>query len=296
MKNRCTDRFPLPLAPILVLPVVPFTGEINMNFFIELQSRFLDFLPKLLLALVIFVISIYLSKIISATVRRALQRRTPVPNATKLLVDITRWGILSFGTIMAFQQFVDVTAFLAGLGIIGFTVGFALQDVMKNFASGVILLVQQPFRVGDSVAVGDYEGTVLAVDLRSTEIKTFDGRIAIVPNADVLNHVIVNYTNSLQRRIEVVVGVAYGTDLKLARDVALEAIHAVPGYLEDPAAMVVFKEFGESSVDMSVFVWFDTAQSSPLKARDGAIESIKLAFDAHNIEIPFPVRTMLVDK
>jgi small conductance mechanosensitive channel len=267
-----------------------------MNFFIEMQSYLLDFLPKLLLALVIFFVSLYLSKIISAMVRRALQKRDPVPNATNLLVDITRLGVLSFGTIMAFQQFVDVTAFLAGLGIIGFTVGFALQDVMKNFASGIILLVQQPFRVGDSVAVGDYEGTVQAIDLRSTEIKTFDGRIAIVPNADVLNHVIVNYTHSLQRRIEVVVGVAYGTDLKLARDVALEAIHAVPGYLEDPAAMVVFKEFGESSVDMSVFVWFDTAQSSPLKARDGAIESIKLAFDAHNIEIPFPVRTMLVDK
>lgn len=267
-----------------------------MSFFIEMQSRLLDFLPKLVLALVIFFASLYLSKIISAAVRRALQKREPVPSATKLLVDITRLGVLSFGTIMAFQQFVDVTAFLAGLGIIGFTVGFALQDVMKNFASGVILLVQQPFRVGDSVAVGDYEGTVQAIDLRSTEIKTFDGRIAIVPNADVLNHVIVNYTHSLQRRIEVLVGVAYGTDLKLARDVALEAIRAVPGYLEEPAAMVVFKEFGESSVDMSVFVWFDTAQASPLKARDSAIENIKRAFDAHSIEIPFPVRTVLMDK
>lgn len=267
-----------------------------MNFFIEMQSILLDFLPKFVLALVIFFASLYLSKIISAAVRRALYKRTPVPNATKLLVDITRWSILSVGTVMAFQQFLDVTTFLAGLGILGFTVGFALQDVMKNFASGVILLIQQPFRVGDSVAVGDYEGTVLAIDLRSTEIKTFDGRIAIVPNADVLNHVIVNYTHSLQRRIEVVVGVAYGTDLKLARDVVLEAIRDVPGYLEEPAAMVVFKEFGESSVDMSVFVWFETAQTTPLKARDAAIEAINHAFDAHNIEIPFPIRTVLMDK
>jgi small-conductance mechanosensitive channel len=197
---------------------------------------------------------------------------------------------------MAFQQFIDVTAFLAGLGIIGFTIGFALQDVMKNFASGVILLAQQPFRVGDSVEVGDYEGTVQAIDLRSTEIKTFDGRIAIVPNADVLNHAIVNYTRSVQRRIEVIVGVAQDTDLKLARDIALEAICAIPGYLEEPAAMVGFNTFGESAIYMSVFVWFDTSEASPLKARDAAIEVIKAAFDANKIDIPFPIRTVLIEK
>ncbi|HAE59503.1 MAG TPA: hypothetical protein DCG54_08350 [Anaerolineae bacterium] len=267
-----------------------------MNFGTEIELRLLDFLPRLGLALVIFIASLYFSKLLSGLVRRALQKRSLMPNAANLIVDMTRWGILTLGTVMAFQQFVDVTAFLAGLGIIGFTVGFALQDVMKNFASGIILLVQQPFRVGDSVEVGDYEGTVQAIDLRSTEIKTFDGRIAILPNADVLNHAIVNYTRSLQRRVEVIVGVAYGTDLKLARDTALDAIRAVPGYIEEPASQVVFKDFGDFSVDMSVFVWIDTAQTGPLKARDAAIEIIKAAFDANKIDIPFPIRTVLIEK
>lgn len=267
-----------------------------MNFGTEIELRLLDFLPRLGLALVIFIASLYFSKLLSGLVRRALQKRSLMPNAANLIVDMTRWGILTLGTVMAFQQFVDVTAFLAGLGIIGFTVGFALQDVMKNFASGIILLVQQPFRVGDSVEVGAYEGTVQAIDLRSTEIKTFDGRIAILPNADVLNHAIVNYTRSLQRRIEVIVGVAYGADLKLARDTALDAIRAVPGYIEEPASQVVFKDFGDFSVDMSVFVWIDTAQTGPLKARDAAIEVIKAAFDANKIDIPFPIRTVLMEK
>ncbi len=266
-----------------------------MIFWPAIESRLLDFLPRLGLAVIIFFIGLYLSKIVSRMVRRGLERREPSPAATKLVVDLTRWGILVFGIVMAFQQFVDVTAFLAGLGIIGFTVGFALQDVMKNFASGIILLAQQPFRVGDAVEVGAYEGTVRTIDLRSTEIQTFDGRIAILPNADVLNHAIVNYTRSLQRRIEVIVGVAYGTDLKLARDLVLEAIRAVPGYLETPEAMVVFKDFGESSIDMSVLVWIDTAQTSPPKARDAAIEVIKAAFDANKIDIPFPIRTVLMD-
>lgn len=263
---------------------------------LELEARLMDFLPKLGLAVVIFFISLYLSKVVSRMVRRALERREPSPAATRLIADITRWGILTLGVVMAIQQFIDVTAFLAGLGILGFTVGFALQDVMKNFAAGVILLVQQPFRVGDSVEVGAYEGTVLAIDLRSTEIKTFDGRIAILPNADVLNHAIVNYTRSVQRRLEVIVGVAYDTDLKVARDAALEAIRLVPGYIEDPAPLVVFKGFGNSSIDLSVFVWFDAVQASPLRARDVAIEEVKRAFDAHGIDTPFPIRTMMVQE
>jgi small conductance mechanosensitive channel len=266
-----------------------------MTLWPEIEAHLLDFLPRLGLAVLVFVVSLYLSKLFSGMVRRGLGNREQSPSAAKLVVDITRWGILTLGTVMAIQQFVDVTAFLAGLGILGFTVGFALQDVMKNFASGVILLLQRPFRVGDMVEVGAYEGTVRAIDLRSTEIKTFDGRIAIIPNADVLNHAIVNYTLSVQRRIEVIVGVAYGTDLKLARDVALDAIRAVPGYLEYPASMVAFKEFGESSIDMSVLVWFETGQASPLKVRDAAIELIKAAFDTNQIDIPFPIRTVMME-
>jgi small conductance mechanosensitive channel len=264
-----------------------------MNFWPELEARLLDFLPRLGLAALIFFVGLYLSKAVSGMVRRTLESREPSPAATRLIVDLTRWGILTLGVIMAFQQFVDVTAFLAGLGILGFTVGFALQDVMKNFASGVILLAQQPFRVGDAVAVDAFEGTVRAIDLRSTEIETFDGRIAILPNADVLNQAIVNYTRSVRRRIEVLVGVAYGTDLKLARDVALEALQQVPGYLQDPPAQVVFKDFSDFSLNVSVFVWVDTRQAGPLKARDAAIEAVKQAFDRHNIEIPYPTRTVI---
>ena len=266
-----------------------------MTLWPEIEARLLDFLPRLGLAVLIFIVSLYLSKLFSGMVHRGLGSREKSPSAAKLVVDITRWGILTLGTVMAIQQFVDVTAFLAGLGILGFTVGFALQDVMKNFASGVILLLQRPFRVGDMVEVGAFEGTVRVIDLRSTEIKTFDGRIAIIPNADVLNHAIVNYTRSVQRRIEVIVGVAYGTDLKLARDAALEAIRAVPGFVDDPAPIVVFKEFSDSSIDLSVFLWFETAQASPLKARDAAIEEIKRAFDTHKIDIPFPIRTVMMD-
>jgi small conductance mechanosensitive channel len=99
---------------------------------------------------------------------------------------VVLWSITIAGTITALERFFPVTAFLAGLGIIGFTVGFALQDIMKNFASGVILLLQQPFHVGETIGVKGFDGTVLAIDLRATEIKAADGRVVILPNADVL--------------------------------------------------------------------------------------------------------------
>lgn len=265
-----------------------------MDFWREVQTILLAFLPRLGGALVMFFAGLYFSKIAGKLIHRALEKRQPTPSAAKLIEDVVRWTIFAIGTIMAIQQFVDVTAFLAGLGILGFTVGFALQDVMKNFASGVILLVQQPFRVGDSVSVGEFDGTVYSIDLRSTEIKTFDGRVAILPNADVLNHAIINYSRSIQRRIEVLVGVAYGTDLKQARDVALDAVRVVPGFLEEPAAQVVFKEFGDSSVNMSVYLWVDTLQNGFLAARDAAIESINLAFEKNKIEIPFPTHTVFM--
>ncbi len=266
-----------------------------MSVWSALQIRLIEFLPRLGTAVLLLLAGVYLSRLVRHLVYQALERRQSASTASRLVADLAYWGILTLGVVMAIQQFVDVTAFLAGLGLVGFTVGFALQDVMKNFAAGVILLAQQPFRVGEMIQVGEFEGWVQAIDLRSTEIRTLDGRIVILPNAEVLNHAIVNYTRSLQRRIEVVAGVAYGSDLKRVRQAALEAIRSLPGFLEDPPPMVVFREFGDSAIQVSVLVWVDTAQVSLLAARDAAIEAIKRAFDAQGIIIPFPIRTVLLE-
>jgi small-conductance mechanosensitive channel len=263
-----------------------------MAFWDVIRSNGLALLPRLGTALAIFVAGLYFSKFLSKLARQALSNLKPASGTAKLIEDLIRWSILTLGTIMAIQQFVDVTAFLAGLGILGFTVGFALQDVMKNFASGVILLAQQPFRVGDAVAVGEFEGAVRSIDLRSTEIETFDGRIAILPNAEVLNHAIVNYTRSLQRRVEVLVGIAYQSDLKLARDTALMAVQTVNGFLAEPSPQVVFNKFGEFSIDLTIHFWVDTRQTGTITARDTAIEQISQAFVQNHIEIPLPTSTV----
>lgn len=263
----------------------------------EWQQHLGTLLPKLGAALLIFLVSVYLSRLAGHLVLRALERRRVNSGAERLISETVRWSILVYGTILALQQFTDVTAFLAGLGILGFTVGFALQDVMKNFAAGVLLLLQKPFRVGESISVAGFDGTVTAIDLRSTEIRTFDGRIVILPNADVLNHAIVNFTRSIHRRIELPVSVAYGTDLEMARATVLQAVSRVPGLLTEPASpQVVFRNFGDSSIDFSVFYWVDTSQISLFAAQDAGLKFITEAFRQQGIEIPYPTRALVITR
>jgi len=262
----------------------------------EYLSQFIDKmvaeLPNIFTALLIFVGSLYLAKLLSNLLKRVLKRREADREVTMLLGTITRWSIIVAGLITALQRFFDVTAFLAGLGILGFTIGFALQNIMQNFVSGVILLIEQPFDVGDSVELNGYGGTVLNINLRTTEMRTFDGLIVMIPNADVLSNTITNYTRADRRRIELPVGVSYGSDPAIARQTVLESIKNVPGFLGDPEPVVVFHTFGGSSVDMSAYFWIDTSKTNPFAAKDAALELIKAALEKQGIEIPFPITTV----
>lgn len=264
------------------------------NLLVQWQAGLDALLPKLAAALLIFLVSLYLAKLVSGMLLRVLERRKVNSGAERLVSETVRWSIIVYGTVMALQQFADVTAFLAGLGILGFTVGFALQDVMKNFAAGVLLLLQKPFRVGDNISVAGFEGTVAAIDLRSTEIRTFDGCAVIVPNADVLNHAIINFTRSVNRRVELPMSVAYGSDLEQAQTLAMDAVGQIPGLLADPAPQVVFRNFGDSSINFTVFYWVDTAQIGLFAAQDAGLKLIKRAFQEQGIEIPYPIRTVMI--
>src|SRR5919109_4467529 len=186
--------------------------------------------PKLLTALVIFVLSLYFARVISNVLRRVLQKRRAPAGVVQLLGQLVLWSIIVAGTITALQQFFEVTAFLAGLGILGFTVGFALQDIMKNFASGVILLIQQPFHVNEVIGTSGFDGTVLAIDLRATEIKAADGRVVILPNAEVLANPIINYSRANERRVEFSINLSHSCDPRTVRQIVLDAIQNVEGY------------------------------------------------------------------
>lgn len=249
-------------------------------------------IPNLLTALGIFIVSIYFARLLSKVIKRVLKKRQAPEGVTQLLGQLAHGAVIVFGTITALQRFFDVTAFLAGLGILGFTVGFALQDVMKNFAAGVILLIQQPFHIDEYIGVTGFDGQVLEIDLRATEMRALDGRIVSIPNADVLANPIINYTRANRRRIELPVGVGYSTDTDLARKVVLEALQQIPGFMAEPAPIVGFSNFGDSALQLDTYFWVDTAKTNLIAAKDAAFSLIKNALDKQGIDIPFPIRTV----
>ena len=262
----------------------------------EFLMATLKFLPDLIAAMVILTIGVWVAAWLEKLVRRWLERRHTTPSLVALFSQITRWGTIGLATTMALQQVgFNVTAFLTGVGILGFTVGFALQDVSKNLMAGILLLLQQPFDLGEAIQVNDFAGTVEEISLRATRIRTFDGRVVYLPNADVYPSAIVNFSRAEKRRIEVQVGVAYGTDLGRAKAVALEALQSVPGLRDDPAPVAVFHTFNDASIDMSVYFWVGPAVASLWEAKDAAVQAIQAAFAQEGIEIPYPTHTVLLE-
>ena len=255
-------------------------------------AEFLDFLPGLLAALVIFLATLYLATLISRLIRRSLEKQRVDPALTLLLFYATRWAIVLIGLVAALRQVnFELTGFLAGLGILGFTLGFALQDISRNIVAGMLLLVHRPFEIGDLVEIEGFSGRVKSVDLRSTEILTLDGNNVLIPNGNVFTVPIVNYSRESTRRIELTIGVAYDSDLELVRHTALHAIRSIPDVLSTPGPSLYFHTFNDSSIDFTARYWIDTRVTDAVTAIDPAIVAIQQAFARRNIEIPYPIQT-----
>ena len=248
--------------------------------------------PRLLSALVIFVLSLYLARLISNLLKRVLQKRRAPVGVIQLLGQLVLWSIIVAGTITALQQFFEVTAFVASLGILGFTIGFALQDIMKNFASGVILLLQQPFHVGETIGVKGFDGTVLAIDLRATEMRAADGRVVILPNADVLSNPIINYSRANHRRVDLSLNLSHTTEPGTVRKIVLDAIQNVPGFVDEPEPVIVFNSLTDHALELNINFWIDVTKNDPLHAKDTVLLNVKSVFNEQGIEIPHPIQAV----
>jgi small-conductance mechanosensitive channel len=260
----------------------------------ELLVKVMTFLPKAIVAMVILVISIYLAGLISRAVRKALEKRDTDHEVMLVITNIARWSVIALGVFVGLQQMgFDLSAFLVSLGVVGFTIGFALQDISKNFVAGMLLLLQQPFDIGNAIEVAGFSGTVEHVDLRATEIRTFDGKTVLIPNADVYTSAITNFSRETDRRIDLTIGVDCDTDLELARATALDVVTKIDGILMDPAPQVAFHNFGASSIDFTLYFWVNMQENSILAAKDQAVVLINDAFAEKRIEIPYPVQMVI---
>jgi small-conductance mechanosensitive channel len=187
-----------------------------------------------------------------------------------------------------------VASLLAGAGIIGLALGFAFQDIAANFMAGIYLSIEHPFRAGHLIASKDIQGIVKRVHLRWTEIRTPQGQIILVPNKQVFENPITNFSATGQRRVDLKAGVSYGDDLEKVKRIALQALEQVPSRKPDTEVELFFEELSESSISLVARFWIDftSRQSDYLLAKSDAIERLKKAFDQNGITMPFPTRTL----
>ena len=186
-----------------------------------------------------------------------------------------------------------LTSLLAGAGVVGLAVGLALQDPIINTFSGIIMSVKELYNVGDLVETNDYFGVIEKINLRSTILRTPTGQRVVIPNKDIVQNPLTNYSYSGERRIDVSCGVSYGDDLEKAKDIAVTAIQEGVDHNTNRDVELYFKEFGDSSINFIIRFWIKaTSQAKYLTAQSAAIIAIKNAFDKNNIAIPFPIRTI----
>jgi len=240
-------------------------------------------------AIVIFVVGRWVAKLVSKVVAKVMTKAKVDVTLVNFVQDLCYVALLAFVVIAALEKLgVDTASFAVVIGAAGLAIGFALQGSLGNFAAGVILIIFKPFKVGDFVELGGRMGTVKEIQIFNTILSSPDNVRVIVPNSQVTGSSIMNYTVNGTRRVDMVVGVSYGDDLKKTRQVIEDILAADRRILKDPAPTVAVSELGDSSVNFVVRPWVNSADYWAV--RFDTIRDVKLALDKNGITIPFPQR------
>ncbi len=263
----------------------------------DIRAQALEWLEKnaipmggrLLAALAILLIGYIIAQIAVKIIRGALKRSRVKDNV--LLIRFTlggiKWTIMIFVFITALARLdINVGALVAGVGVAGFVIGFALKDVLANFASGVLLIVRQPFKVGNFVQAGGEKGFIEELNVFSTVLRTPDNKVVVLPNSKVWGDTIVNYAGYETRRMELKVGISYSSDMDKAIAVVKKIMGKDKRILKKPESFVGVTELGDSSVNLIVRPWVKLADY--WNVYFDLTKKVKEEFDKSGIEIPFP--------
>ncbi len=260
---------------------------------VELLGMALGALGTMVTFVVAFVLLYYASKqLVKPRIRRVLESRgvdqtvislsMSVTEAAALLIAIAAASTLAnFGVVMS--------AFATLTGAVALAVGFAAQDIISNFVSGVFILRDEPFHVGDWIEWNDNEGVVREVQLRTSKIETFDNEVITVPNSHLANNAVTNPVSNDTLRITFLFGIDYDDDIEHAKQVILEEARSTPGTVSDPSPVVRLTELGDSYVGLTGAVWIaDPTHSDYVKVRSDFVQAVKERFDAEGIDMPYP--------
>ena len=242
---------------------------------------------KVATALAIFFVGKLVIRAVVGAVRKVMHKQEVDKTLETFICNLVRTVLLVLVIIAAIGALgIETTSFIAIFGAAGLAVGLALQGSLSNFASGVLIVLFRPYRVGDFIEAAGISGVVEQVQILTTIMKTGDNKQIIVPNSQIMDSIITNYSANDTRRVDMVIGVSYDDDLDKVRATLEELIAADDRILDEPAAKIAVSELADSSVNFIVRPWVNTADY--LGVMFDLTEAIKKRFDQENISFPFP--------
>tara|TARA_R110000868_G_scaffold102146_7_gene281392 strand:- start:54188 stop:55012 length:825 start_codon:yes stop_codon:yes gene_type:complete len=244
-------------------------------------------MPNLILAVLIFIIGLWLIRFINRMVRKFFIKQDYDPSLETFLQSLINIGLkITLFVIVITQLGVQSSSLVAIIGAAGLAIGLALQGSLANFAGGVLILLFKPFKVGDFISAQGVDGTVKEISIFTTKLTTFGNQVAIVPNGQLSNNNIINYNAQETRRDKITIGIGYGSDLKKAKDILIKICLDNDNILKEPAPVVYVDALADSSVNLTLRFWANN--SDFWEAHFYVLEQTKLRFDQEGIEIPFP--------
>ncbi len=246
-----------------------------------------DFGIQVLIALIIFFVGRIVARMVQRGLRKVMQARDVDKILETFVSNLAYWALMTFVIIAAINQIgIQTTSLIAVLGAAGLAIGLALQGSLSNFAAGVLIVVFRPYRVGDFVEAAGISGSVEQVQILTTVLKTGDNKQIIVPNSQIMDSVITNYSANDTRRVDLTIGVSYGDDIDKVRTTIQSLVDADSRILKDPACTIAVAALADSSVNFTVRPWVKTADYWSVMF--DLTEAIKKRFDKEGISFPFP--------
>ncbi|WP_282163325.1 mechanosensitive ion channel family protein [Ulvibacterium marinum] len=243
--------------------------------------------PKVLGAILIYIVGSWIIKKIIGTTRKVMSKSSYDESLQRFLLNMASWALKVLLIIIVISTLgVDVTTFAAVIAAAGLAVGLALQGSLSNFAGGVLIMIFKPYRIGDLIEAQGVLGVVKEIEIFTTKLTTPENKLAIVPNGAMANGNIINYTEEGKIRVDTVVGVGYGEDIKKTKEVLMEVLTSNPKVLSEPAPSVNVMELADSSVNFAVRPFCKPEDYWDVYF--ATYEGAKLALDAAGIEIPYP--------
>ncbi len=241
-------------------------------------------------AVVVLAVGLLVARIVSRVVARVLTARLE-PQQTLLLRRFLYYGITALFAVAALHQLgFNLGVLLGAAGVLSVAIGFASQTSASNLVAGLFLIAEKPFAIGDVIQIGGTTGDVLAIDLLSVKLRTFDNKFVRIPNEDVIKSEVATLTKFPIRRVDLQIGVAYREDLERVREVLMAVADRDLICLDEPKPVIFWKGFGDSSIDLQFSVW--STRENYVELKNAIQLEIKKAFDEAGIEIPFPQRTL----